>query len=136
MTMAGRVTPSGGIPLAGDVGPAEAGVQMTGGLASGGIAEMGGVPGGQVEQGGMPNTMGGMGAGQPAPPRVLGPVISEVQLSSPNALNDADGDSPRWLELFNPHDAPIGLNGLVLVQKVSDQERPPDLTTKYESRSF
>ena len=82
MTMAGRVTPSGGIPLAGDVGPAEAGVQMTGGLASGGIAEMGGVPGGQVEQGGMPNNMGGMWPVNRRP-RVLGPVISEVQLSIP-----------------------------------------------------
>jgi hypothetical protein len=45
---------------------------------------------------------------------VPGILISEFMADNKDTLNDEDGDSSDWLEIFNPTDTPIDLNGWFL----------------------
>lgn len=51
--------------------------------------------------------------------------INEFMAENPSAVEDADdpGEFPDWMELYNPTDAPISLNGLFL----SDNRNEPTL---------
>ena len=40
--------------------------------------------------------------------------ISEFMASNLDSLDDEDGDSPDWIELFNPGDSPVDLDGWYL----------------------
>ena len=43
-----------------------------------------------------------------------GPIISEFVASNDDSLIDRDGDSSDWIELFNPHDKDLSLDGWYL----------------------
>lgn len=61
-------------------------------------------------------------------------VINEFMASNDSTIEDPDepGEYPDWLELFNPTDAPVSLDGLYLIQgtgaDVSVYAVPPGLT--------
>ncbi len=41
----------------------------------------------------------------------LSPIISEFMADNDNALNDEDGDSSDWIEIYNPDAEPVNLDG-------------------------
>jgi hypothetical protein len=57
-------------------------------------------------------------------------VISELSASNRGVILDQDGDSPDWIELFNPTDKTIPLEGWFLTDDALDlrQWRIPDIT--------
>lgn len=61
--------------------------------------------------------------GQPAGP--TGPVISEFMASNNDTLDDEDGNSSDWIEIYNPTNAPIDLTGWYLTGR-------PDNLTKWQ----
>ena len=44
-------------------------------------------------------------------------VLSEFQASNAGALEDEDGDSADWIELFNSGDTPVDLRGWSLTDE-------------------
>jgi hypothetical protein len=50
----------------------------------------------------------------PALPVRATPIIAEFQADNKDTIKDADGDSPDWLEIFNPDPAAVDLTGLSL----------------------
>ena len=65
-------------------------------------------------------------AKSPAP----GVVISEFMADNDRTLNDEDGDSSDWIEIFNPNETPANLNGWFLTDEASKltKWRFPDVT--------
>ncbi len=59
-----------------------------------------------------------------------GLVISEFMADNDRTLNDEDGDSSDWIEIFNPNDTPANLNGWFLTDEASKltKWRLPDVT--------
>ncbi|CAB4646696.1 unannotated protein [freshwater metagenome] len=55
-------------------------------------------------------------------------VINEVMTSNSSTLQDSDGDSPDWIELWNPTDRAISLEGYQLIHDETDQWTFPNLT--------
>ena len=58
------------------------------------------------------------------------PVISEFMAMNVTTLEDEDGDYSDWIELFNPGNEPVNLNGYWLTDRANDLTgwRVPDLT--------
>ena len=48
------------------------------------------------------------------PGLAAGPVISEFLASNRGGLKDEDGDTPDWIELYNPDPTPVNLEGWTL----------------------
>ncbi len=46
--------------------------------------------------------------------------ISEVVADNGNSLRDEDGDSPDWIELYNPSDQPVYLDGWYLIDSTNN----------------
>ena len=57
------------------------------------------------------------------------PVISEVSTSNRSLINDEDGDSPDWIEIFNPSSTAAILDGYYLTDDPKDLRkwRIPDM---------
>lgn len=55
-------------------------------------------------------------------------VINEVMTSNSSTLQDSDGDSPDWIELWNPTDKSISLKGYQLIHDETDQWTFPSVT--------
>ncbi len=53
------------------------------------------------------------------------PLITEVMASNGNILTDEDGDTPDWLELFNPHPYPINLAAFALSDDPDQPQKWP-----------
>ena len=51
------------------------------------------------------------------------PFISEVVAANDNSLRDDFGDSPDWIEIHNPSDAPLNLGGWGLSDDLSDPHK-------------
>ncbi|MEM7146867.1 MAG: CotH kinase family protein [Verrucomicrobiota bacterium] len=51
------------------------------------------------------------------------PIITEFMARNDNTLRDEDGDSPDWVELFNPTQNEISLNGWFLTDDPEDLTR-------------
>ncbi len=54
---------------------------------------------------------------------VPGPVINEFVACNKDSLRDKDGESSDWLELFNPTDEVIDLDGWYLTDDMNDLEK-------------
>ena len=52
-----------------------------------------------------------------------GPIISEFVASNESSLTDEDGDSPDWVEIHNPTQEVINLNGWYLTDDLNDLEK-------------
>jgi hypothetical protein len=48
------------------------------------------------------------------------PIISEFLAGNSGGLQDEDGDSSDWIEIYNPTDAPFNLNGWSLTDNAGD----------------
>ncbi len=59
------------------------------------------------------------------------PIISELMAVNATTLADADGDYPDWIEIHNPTDAPVVLDGWYLTDEETDRTkwRFPDIGT-------
>jgi hypothetical protein len=55
-------------------------------------------------------------------------VINEVMTSNSSSLKDSDGDTPDWIELWNPTDKSISLKGYQLIHDQTDQWTFPTVT--------
>src|SRR5262245_35212832 len=53
------------------------------------------------------------------------PVISEFLASNANALEDDDGESSDWIEIYNPGDTAIPLSGYFLTDDPLDLKKWP-----------
>ena len=53
----------------------------------------------------------------------VGPVISEFVASNKASLRDKDGDFPDWIEIHNPTDQVLSLDGWYLTDDVRDLEK-------------
>ncbi|KKL69632.1 hypothetical protein LCGC14_2112980, partial [marine sediment metagenome] len=47
-------------------------------------------------------------------------VISEFMAINDSGLTDEDGDHSDWIEIYNPSDSPVGLDGWYLTDDASD----------------
>jgi len=52
-----------------------------------------------------------------------GPIISEFLASNDAGLRDQDGDTPDWVEIHNPTEERIDLDGWYLTDDVNDLEK-------------
>ena len=52
-----------------------------------------------------------------------GPIISEFVASNETSLIDEDGDSPDWIEIYNPSQATIDLDGWYLTDDINNIEK-------------
>ena len=55
----------------------------------------------------------------PCLPAEAAPVISEVMTSNSGTSTDEDGDSPDWVELYNPDATPVNLEGWYLTDNAA-----------------
>jgi hypothetical protein len=51
------------------------------------------------------------------------PIINEFMASNDNTLDDVDGNSSDWIELYNPGDTPLNLDGYYLTHDPQDLDR-------------
>ena len=71
---------------------------------------------------------GNSGGNNPAPANLPEIVINEILASNDNGLLDEDGDSSDWIELYNPGDESINLEGWALYQSVTNRWTFPQVT--------
>lgn len=57
------------------------------------------------------------------PPAVSVVIISEFLADNENSLRDEDGDRPDWIELFNPGELPVDLDGWTLTDRADNLKR-------------